>query len=116
MHDALAGGHPVDVAWRDSLRRAEAVAVHNLPLEEIGYSRKADMRMGPDVDAFAQDELGRPHLIPEYEGADHLTLRRGERAPHVKAAKIAHARHDDQFKCVAGSAVARDRIFEGAPA
>ena len=34
MHDAAAGGHPVDLAGTDRLRRAEAVAMHDLAVEQ----------------------------------------------------------------------------------
>ena len=48
VDDAAARGHPVDRAGLDRLHGAEAVAVHDLALEQIGNRREPDVRMRPD--------------------------------------------------------------------
>ena len=53
MHDAAAGGHPVDLAGPDRHGGAEAVAVHDLAVEQVGHGGEPDMRMRPHVDALA---------------------------------------------------------------
>ncbi len=116
MHNALARGHPVHIAGRDDLRGAKTVAMHDFPIEQVGHRRKPDMGMRPHVDPLAQREFGRAHLVPENEGADHLALGGGQRAPHIEAAQIAHARHDDDVERAAGPAVAGNRVFCGPPA
>ena len=116
MHDAGAGRHQVQLARLDGNGRAEAVAVHDLAVEQVGDGGEADVRMRAHVDAGADEKLGRPHLVEEDEGADHLPPRRRQRTAHGKAAEIAGARHDDLLDGVAGAMVARLRIFGGCPA
>ena len=87
--------------------------MHDAAVEEIGDGREPDMRMRPHVHALAGDELHRPHLVEEDERPDHLPLAMRQRAPHLEAAEIAHARHDDELQRVAGALVAEDRIVAG---
>src|SRR3546814_1526446 len=47
--DALARGHPVDLARPDRLLRADAVAMHDLAVEQVGDRREPDMRVRQDV-------------------------------------------------------------------
>src|SRR5688572_335523 len=54
VRDAAAGDHPVDVAGTDGLRRAQVVAVKELPSEEVRHRAQVDVRMGPYVDADAR--------------------------------------------------------------
>ena len=54
VHDAAAGGHPVQLARPDDLLEAEAVAVHDLALDQPGEGRQADVRMRPHVDTLAR--------------------------------------------------------------
>ena len=75
VHDAASGQHPVDVAGADDLHRAEAVAVHEIAVEEVRHRREADVRVRSHVDAFAGHQLGWPHLIEEDERADQSPLR-----------------------------------------
>ena len=116
MDDAAPGGHPVELAGPDRQLRAERVPVHDLAVEQIGDGRQADMGMRPHIHAGPEQELGRPHLVEEDEGADHLPLRRGQRAAHLEAAEVAGPRHDDGLDGVAGELVARLRIVGGVPA
>ena len=74
MHDAAPGRHQIDLARTDGERRAQAVAMEHLALEQVGDRGEADVRMRPHVDALADQELGRPHLVEEDEGPDHLLL------------------------------------------
>ena len=57
--------------------------------------------MRAHIDALADQELGRPHLVEEDEGPDHLLLRRRQRAAHLEAAEITRARYDDMLDGVA---------------
>ncbi len=118
MGDAAAGGHQVQRAGADGQLRAQAVAVHDLALEQVGRGGEADVRVRPDVDALADHELRRTHLVPEpeYEGADPLPPRRGQRAPHLEAAEVAGAGDDDGLDGVAGELVAERGVVGGLPA
>ena len=71
MHDAAAGGHPVHFTRSDRHRRAEAVAMHDLAVEQIGDGGKPDMRVRADVESVAGAEFRRTEMIEENEGADH---------------------------------------------
>src|SRR4051794_3105380 len=68
--------------------------VHDLAVEQVRDRRQADVRMRPHVHARSEQELGRPHLVEEDEGPDHLSLVGGQRAPHLEAAEVAGARDD----------------------
>jgi hypothetical protein len=52
MHDAAPGGHPVDRAGLDRLQRSEAVAMHDLALEQVRHGREVDVRVRPHVEAL----------------------------------------------------------------
>ena len=116
MHDAASRGHPVDFARPDRHRRAEAVAVHDLAVEQEGDGGEPDVRMRPHVDALAAAELGRPEVIEEDEGADHAPLAVGQRAADREAAEIDAARNDHQFDGVAGCRVAGIWVLVGGEA
>jgi hypothetical protein len=94
MHDAAARRHEVQLARLDRESGAEAVAVHDLAVEEIGDGREPDVGMRSHVDTRADQELGRTHLIKEDERSDHLLARRGQRAAYGEPAEVAGARHD----------------------
>ena len=106
MRDAAPGGHPVHLARTDGGEGAEAVAVLDFAVEQIGDGREPDMRMRAHVDAHAGLEFGRAHVIDEDEGADHAPLRRRQRAPHFEGAEIGRARHDHALDGVALEGVA----------
>lgn len=53
--------------------------------------------MWPDVDAVPRQKLGGTGLVEEYERADQLSVRRGQRTSDFKTAKIAGARNDQRF-------------------
>ena len=67
MHDAAPGRHPVDGAGPDRQRGAEAVAMHDLAVEQIGDGGEPDMRMRPHVDAVAGLEHRRAEMVEEDE-------------------------------------------------
>ena len=58
-------------------------------------------------------ELHRAHLVEEDERADHLAFGLRQRAADREAAKVAHARHDDEFQRVAGCVSPRTGSFDG---
>jgi hypothetical protein len=117
MRDAASRGHQVHGAGLDFLNVALAVAVHDAAVEQVGDGGKPDVRMRTHVHALAGDELHRPEVIEEDEGTDHLPLAVRQCAAHREAvAEIAGPRHDDEFKCVTGLRVAKDRIVRGHPA
>ena len=80
--DAAPGCHPVDVAGADVLHRSDGVAVHLRAVEQVGDRGKADMGMGPHVNALAGREVHRPEIIKEDERADaaprHLRQQAGD--------------------------------------
>src|SRR6185437_1074819 len=91
MRDAATGGHPVDIARAYRLMRAQAVAMDDLALEEIGDRGKPDVRMRPHIDAVPRRKCGRPHVIEEDERADQLARRCGQHAADGEAAEVARA-------------------------
>src|SRR5687768_18364729 len=75
------------------------------------------MGMRPHIHALPGDELHRPEMIEEDEGADHLPPAMWQGAAHREAAaQVAHARHDDEVESVAGFLVAQDGIACRKPA
>src|SRR4051812_44089493 len=67
VDDATACAHQVHGPGPDRDLGAEAVAVHDLAVEQIGDGSEPDMRVWAHVHAGADEELGRAHLIPEDE-------------------------------------------------
>jgi hypothetical protein len=63
-------------------------------LVQIGDGAETDMRMWPDVDALPRQEFGGTSMVEEYERADHLSVRCGQRPSDFETAKIASARND----------------------
>jgi hypothetical protein len=108
MGDAVAGHHPVDRAGLDPGIGAEAVAVVHPAAEQVADGGQPDMRVRTHIHAARGQELGRAHLVEEDEGADHLPLRRGQRAAHLEPAQIAGTRDDhgvDGIDRIAGRAI-----------
>ena len=106
MHDAAPGRHPIDGARPDRQRGAEAVAVHDLAVEQIGDGGEPDMRVRPDVDAVAGLEHRRAEMVEEDEGSDHARAGRRQRAMDLKAAEIDRARYDQLLDRVACGRIA----------
>jgi len=86
MHDAAPGCHPVRRAGTDRLQAAQAVAVQDLALEEIGQRGKADVRMRAHVDAVARRHVDRAEFVEEDEGADHAPCGERQHASDLEAA------------------------------
>ena len=116
MHDAAAGGHQVHVARMNRDGAAEAVAVHDLAVEQERDGGEPDMRMRPHVDALAGAEFDRPEVIEEDERADHAAAHMRQCAAHREAAEVDAARHDDEVDGVAGGLVAGSGIGAGCEA
>src|SRR4051812_36417403 len=116
MHDATPCSHPVQFTRADRQFGPERVAVHDLAVEEVGDSRKADMRMGPHIHSGAEQEFGRSHLIEEDKGPHHLTLGRRERPPHLEAAEVASPGHDHRLDQIGGMDIAGRGIRARLPA
>src|SRR3546814_10018608 len=57
MGDTPARGHPVDLARPDRLLGADAVAMHDLAIEQVGDRRQTDMRMRTDIGLARQARL-----------------------------------------------------------
>ena len=84
--DAASGGHPVDVARPDRLRIAQAVAMEDAALEQVGDGRQPDMRMRPHRHAVAARRHGhRPEMVEEDERPDHAPLHARQHAAHGEA-------------------------------
>src|SRR3546814_1267216 len=113
MHDAAAGRHQVDVARPDDEFGAEAVAVLDLAVEEIGYGRKPDMPMRLDVERLAGAQQGRYHPVEEDERADEPETPRRQGAPHSKTANVARQRNEKVIDGATGEGTARERVGAG---
>src|SRR5690606_38745588 len=89
MRDSPPGRHPVHLARPDRLLAADAVAMHDLAVEEIGDRRKADVRMRPDVDLArnAGLEVHGPHMVEEDERTDHPAFRERQHSPDLEPAE-----------------------------
>src|SRR3546814_17209234 len=86
MGDTPARGHPVDLAGPDRLFGADAVAMHDLAIEQVGDRRQADMRMRTDIGLARQARLHQlvPHAVEEDVGAAIGTAWcRGRGCPYV---------------------------------
>jgi hypothetical protein len=114
MNNAAARRHPVHLARPDRERGAEAVAMHDLAIEQIGDGREPDMRMRPHVEPGAGAEFSRAEMIEEDERSDHSRARRRQRAAHREAvAEVDRARHDHVGQRITAIFVARDRVLAG---
>jgi hypothetical protein len=92
MHDAAPGDHQVHRARLYRLHHPEAVAVHDLALEQVGDGRDANVRMRPHGDALARWKLRRTHVVEEHEWPDHASLERGQRATHGEFPEVGRTR------------------------
>src|SRR5215472_1634828 len=100
MDDATPGGHPIHRPRPDRLDRAQAVAMHDLAVEEIGHGRETDMGVGTHVEACAGRQYSGPHLVEKHERAHRAALGRRQDATDFEAtAEVADPRHDDRLDC-----------------
>jgi hypothetical protein len=63
--------------------------MQDLPVEEIGHRRQADVRMRSHVHAAARREPHRSHVVDEDERPDHLLLHGGQDAADGEPADVA---------------------------
>ena len=92
VRDAVAGGHQIDRAGLDPREGAERIAMVDRAGEQIGHGRQVDVRVRAHVDAGADVEMRRPHLVEEDERADHLVRFGRERAVDLEPAQIVRGR------------------------
>src|SRR5262245_35230302 len=113
MHDAAARGHPIHLARPDRNGCAQAVAMHDFAVKQIGNGGKPDVRVGTNVEAIAGAEFGRAEMIEENERADHARSRGGQCATDGKVAEIDSAGHDDLAYRIALVVVSGLRVLAG---
>src|SRR3954464_9164737 len=113
MDDAPPRRHPVALARADRRRGAQAVAMHDLAVEQIGDRRKPDVRMRPHVDPLAGMEFRRAEMVEENERPDHAPLGMRKRAAHREMADVDAARYDNKIDGVSRARITRRRIFSG---
>jgi hypothetical protein len=88
--------HQVDRPRLDGLHGAEAVAVHAVPLEQVGHRREPDVRMRGDVEPLPGRERRGAHVVEEHEGPQVAPAPLGEDARDLEAADGARAAVDDE--------------------
>ncbi len=71
MDDAAARGHQIDRAGLDRREGADRIAMVDRTGIEIGHRGEIDVRVRPHVDAGADIEPRRAHLVEEDEGTHH---------------------------------------------
>ena len=86
MHDAAAGGHPVDGPRLDALHDAGAVAVLHGPFEQVGDGGQADVRVRAHIVVVVGLMDNGPEVVEEHERPDRLAQRRRQQPPHDEAA------------------------------
>src|SRR5262245_34098078 len=111
MHDAASGGHPVDLAGLDRHGGAEAVTVHDLAIEEIGYGGEADMRVWANVETIARVEFRRSKMIEKDKWPNHAGPSGRQCTTDREVAEVHCARHDDLGNGVALFGVAGGRVL-----
>src|SRR5579871_5843222 len=82
VHNAAACDHPINLRGPDQLAAAQAVLMQQLATEQIGDSRKSDVRMRSDIETPAAAEARRAHLIEKYERPDAASLYRRQGTSH----------------------------------
>ena len=101
------------LAGPDGLMRSQAVAVRNLAVEQIRDRGKADVRVRADIEAAADQELGRTHLVEEHERTDHRLPTAGN-ARRTSKPPMSRVRGTITcLDCVAGFGITRDGIVIG---
>ena len=88
MDDSGAGGHQIDRAWPDHLVGADAVAVADRAVEQIGDRGEVDVRVRANVHAAAGGQSRRAELVDEDERADHRSFERRENAVDLEIAEV----------------------------
>src|SRR5262249_30486750 len=73
------------------------VLVVDLSVEKVRDRRERDVRMGPDVHAFPDRQLGGTHVVEEDERAHEPAPHRRQRAANGEAAPITQTRLDEKL-------------------
>jgi hypothetical protein len=96
MRDATAGDHPVDLTGLNGLLRADAVAMHDLAVEQVRDGGQADVRMRPHIYRSRNPalEVRWPEMVKENERAHHVLLCKRQHTSYFKSAQIAAALFD----------------------
>src|SRR2546430_6678014 len=92
VRNAAARSHPIDGAGLDRLYGADAVAMNDASLEEIGHGRQPDMRVRTDIVVPEGLELLGTEMIEEKERPHGLPFRGGKKAADLGLAHFPHSR------------------------
>ena len=111
MNDAATRGHPIDLAWPDRRGGAEAVAMHDLAVEQERDGGEADMGMRPHIDTLAGAKFRRSEMVEEDERADHAPIHVGQGATHREMAYVHAPRHDHEVDRIGGPRIAGRRVL-----
>ena len=71
MDDSAPCGHEIHCPRADGLHDAQAVAVNDFPVEQVGNGGDADMRVRTHGYARSRREFGGPHVIEKHERTHH---------------------------------------------
>ena len=89
MDDAASGGHAeIDRPRADGLHVAEAVAMDDLAVKQIGDRGEPDVRMRTHIHAVARCHLHGPEMVQEDERPDAAFGAGGQEPAHNEIAKI----------------------------
>ena len=91
-----AGGHQIDRAGADHLVAADAVAMADRAVEQIGDGGEVDVRVGADVHALARRQARGAELVDEDERPDHRPRPGRKRAANLEVAEVV-GDGDDRF-------------------
>lgn len=84
--------HPVDVAWRDQLHAADAVAVQKVAFQQVAHSGQADVRVTADIAVRFGAQSDGAHVVKKHKGADRPLERSRQHTAHLQALRqLAHA-------------------------
>jgi hypothetical protein len=92
MDDAAAGRHQVDRARLNHRMAADAVAVLDRALEQIGDRGEVDVRVRTHVHSPARREPRGPKLVDEDERADHAPWPGWKGSTNLEVAKVVSSR------------------------
>jgi hypothetical protein len=79
------------------MHEAKAVAMDDLPLEEIGDGREPDVWMRADLDALTGRKNRGADVIEERERTNHSPLARRQQATSHKSSQISLSRRNDKL-------------------
>ncbi|KAF5032900.1 hypothetical protein DSECCO2_612330 [anaerobic digester metagenome] len=97
MHHPFAGRHPVNGPGLYFHLAADAVAVHNGALKQVGEGGKPDMGVWQNVQVFVCCQGGWPHVVEENKRAYRPFLPEGEQPAHLKTSDTGGPFRDNHF-------------------